>query len=387
MNNPIYLDYMATTPVDRRVAEQMLLYLTADGDFGNPSSAHDYGKRARHAIQNARAEVAQLLNAQSEEIIFTSGATEAINLALFGAAYHYQRKGKHIITSNIEHKAVFNCCEALSKQGFSMTYLPVDHNGLLVVEDLKKAIRPDTILISLAHVNNEIGIINPVHDIGQIAREAGIIFHVDAAQSLGKIPVNVREMKIDLLSLSAHKIYGPKGSGALFVSKQPRIKLQPYLVGGGQEQGLRGGTLATHQIIGLGRACELVRLHMAEEVPRIQAFRDQFWNAIKHLPGIILNGSWEKRVAHNLNISFENIHGEALVMALQNLALSTGSACNAASLDPSPVILALGRKPHVAHASLRISFGRFTEQTDVDDAINYFLQQVKRLQTLSVFSV
>jgi cysteine desulfurase len=379
----IYLDYAATTPVDPAVAAAMAGCLTADGDFGNPSSIHPFGQRAAARIQTARAQVAALLSAQPDEIIFTSGATESNNLAVLGIARANGDRGRHIVTSRIEHKAVLDPCKRLEKEGFSVTYLTPDRSGRIDAEAVRVALRPDTVLVSIMFANNEIGVIQDIARIGEICRERGVTFHTDAAQAIGKIAVDVGEIPVDLLSFTAHKLYGPKGAGALFVRKSTRPLLQAVNFGGGQERGLRPGTLATHQIVGLGAACELARKLQPAEAARLAALRDRLWEGIAGLEGVHLNGEGAPRLPGILNASFEDVEGESLVMGLSELAVSTGSACNSASAEPSYVLRALGRDTQLAQSSLRFSLGRFSTATDVDTAVESVNREVRRLRALS----
>ncbi|QLH42992.1 MAG: IscS subfamily cysteine desulfurase [Coxiellaceae bacterium] len=384
MKLPIYLDYMATTPVDPRVATKMAACLQLDGNFGNPASrTHIYGWQAEEAVEQARCEVAALINAQPREIVWTSGATEAINLALKGVAYFYQRKGKHIITYTTEHKAVLDTCQALASEGYEITYLSPESNGLIDLAKLQAAIRQDTLLISLLQVNNEIGVVQDIAAVSALARQHGVLLHVDAAQSAGKIPLDVQALSVDLLSLSAHKVYGPKGIGALYVRRQPRVHLQPLIHGGGQERGLRAGTLPTHQIVGMGEAFRLAKLEMATEIPRIAQLRDRLWHSIAALGDVYLNGDMQQRVANNLNVSFAFVEGESLLLAMNNLAVSSGSACTSASVEPSHVLRALGRSHELAHSTVRFSLGRFTTEQDIDMAIEQVTTAVKRLRAMS----
>lgn len=370
-NRPIYLDYMATTPVDDRVAQKMLHYMTYTGEFGNAASkSHVYGEQAALAVEEARAHVANLIHAEPAEIIWTSGATEANNLALKGAARFYQRKGKHIITLQTEHKAVLEPLEALEREGFFVSYLKPEPNGLLDLEKLKTAIRPDTILVSIMHVNNEIGVIQDIAAIGQHLKNKGILFHVDAAQSLGKISIDVQNIPVSLMSFSAHKLYGPKGIGALYVNHHPRVRLMPLFHGGNQEQGLRAGTLPVHQIVGMGEACYIATEKLISEGARILTLRQKLWNALKNLPGISLNGDEHQRVPGNLNISFDNIDGDALHLALSPyIAYSSTSACASASVEPSHVLTALDVPRERAQNTLRLSIGRYTTEADIDTII------------------
>jgi cysteine desulfurase len=384
MQLPIYFDYLATTPVDPRVAEKMMECLSMDGNFGNPASrSHLYGWKAEEACENARRNVADLINADPREIVWTSGATESDNLAIKGVAHFYQKKGKHIITSKIEHKAVLDTCRQLEREGFEVTYLDPSPAGLTSPEDVAEAIREDTILVSIMHANNEIGVVNDVAGIGEVTRDRGVIFHVDAAQAAGKIPIDMETMKIDLLSMSAHKMYGPKGMGALFVRRKPRIRLEAQMHGGGHERGMRSGTLATHQIVGMGEAARIARAEMAEETQRLLALRERFWEQVKDIEEVHLNGDEEHRLPGALNISINYVEGESLIMSLKDLAVSSGSACTSASLEPSYVLRALGLNDELAHSSLRFSFGRFTTEEDVDYAVNQLRGAVEKLRELS----
>nr|WP_131794504.1 IscS subfamily cysteine desulfurase [Fluoribacter gormanii] len=381
---PIYFDYMATTPVDPCVVEHMIRYLGPDGDYGNPSSVtHEYGRVASLAVEHARLQIADSIHASSQDIVFTSGATEANNLAIIGAAHFYKNKGKHLITMSTEHKAVLDSFSRLEKDGFEITYLPPEANGLLDVEKLNQALRPDTILVSIMHVNNEIGVVQDIEAIGTLLRNKGIIFHVDAAQSAGKIPIDLTHLSVDLMALSAHKNYGPKGVGALYVRHKPRIRLQPQSFGGGHEGGLRSGTLATHQIVGMGEAFALAERLRDEEQARLLKYRQQLWNGIKHLPGIQINGDEQKRIAGNLNMSFSGLDGDSLLLALSDLAVSTTSACSSASIQPSYVLRALGLSDELAQSTIRLSLGRFTKEAEVKHAINVICTQVTRLHEMS----
>lgn len=381
---PIYLDYAATTPVDPRVAEAMGQCLTMEGNFGNPASrAHIYGWKAEEAVELARRNLADLIGADPREIIWTSGATESNNLAIKGVAQRNREQGRHIVTSRIEHKAVLDVCAHLEQEGFEITYLAPNAEGLIAPEQVAEAIRRDTVLVSLMHVNNEIGVINDVAAVGDICRRNQIIFHVDAAQSTGKIPVDVAAMQVDLLSISAHKIYGPKGMGALYVRRSPQVRLAAQIHGGGHERGLRSGTLATHQVVGLGEAARLARLEMDEDSARVARLRERFWRGVQTLEQVQVNGTLEQRVAGNLNLSFEGVDGEALLMSLRDLAVSTGSACTSASLEPSYVLRALGVPDPLAHSSIRFSFGRFTTEQEVDVAVEKVRAAVKSLRDQS----
>ncbi|MEW5756050.1 MAG: IscS subfamily cysteine desulfurase [Pseudomonadota bacterium] len=384
MNRPIYLDYAATTPVDPRVAKKMMGYLTMDGEFGNPASrSHVYGWQSEEAVEWARQQVAALINADPKEIVWTSGATESDNLAIKGAAHFYKTKGKHIITSKTEHKAVLDSCRQLEREGFEVTYLSPQSNGLIDLDTLAQAMRDDTILVSIMHVNNEIGVIQDIAAIGELCRSRGIIFHVDAAQSAGKVEIDMEKMKVDLLSLSAHKVYGPKGIGALYVRRKPRARIEAQMHGGGHERGMRSGTLPVHQIVGMGEAYRIAREEMAEENKRIRVLRDRFLAGIQDLEEVYINGDLEHRVPHNLNVSFNYVEGESLLMALKNLAVSSGSACTSASLEPSYVLRAIGRSDELAHSSIRFSFGRFTTAEDVENALRLIRDKLSKLRELS----
>lgn len=381
---PIYLDYSATTPVDPRVTEKMIPYLTEI--FGNPASrSHSFGWTAEAAVEEARREVAALINADPREIVWTSGATESDNLAIKGAANFYaESKGKHLITVKTEHKAVLDTMRELERQGFSVTYLDVQENGLIDLETLKAAITPQTSLISVMFVNNEIGVIQPIAEIGEICREKGIIFHVDAAQAAGKLPINLNELKIDLMSLSAHKVYGPKGIGALYVRRKPRVRLEAQIHGGGHERGMRSGTLPVHQIVGMGEAFKISRLEMSEEIQRVTALRNRLLNGITaDMEEVYVNGDLKNRVAGNLNISFNFVEGESMLMALKEIAVSSGSACTSASLEPSYVLRALGRNDELAHSSIRFTLGRFTTEEEVDFTLKLLHEKIGKLRDLS----
>ncbi|QKJ65596.1 IscS subfamily cysteine desulfurase [Deefgea piscis] len=382
LSHPIYLDYSATTPVDPRVAAKMIPYLTEM--FGNPASrSHPFGWEAEAAVEEAREQVAALVNCDPKEIVWTSGATESINLALKGAAHFYKAKGQHIITVKTEHKATLDTVRELEREGFEATYLDVQDNGLLDLDALKAAIRPDTILISVMSVNNEIGVIQDIATIGEICRERGIVFHVDSAQATGKIDLDLSTLKVDLMSFSAHKTYGPKGMGALYVRRKPRIRLEAQMHGGGHERGFRSGTLATHQIVGMGEAFRIAREDMATENQRIGALRDRLWNGLKEIEETHLNGDMNQRVPHNLNVSFNYVEGESLIMALKDLAVSSGSACTSASLEPSYVLRALGRSDELAHSSIRFTIGRFTTEAEIDFAIELIKGKIDKLRALS----
>lgn len=381
---PIYLDYSATTPVDPRVTEKMIPYLTEI--FGNPASrSHSFGWTAEAAVEEARREVAALINADPREIVWTSGATESDNLAIKGAANFYaESKGKHLITVKTEHKAVLDTMRELERQGFSVTYLDVQENGLIDLETLKAAITPQTSLISVMFVNNEIGVIQPIAEIGEICREKGIIFHVDAAQAAGKLPINLNELKVDLMSLSAHKVYGPKGIGALYVRRKPRVRLEAQMHGGGHERGMRSGTLPVHQIVGMGEAFKISRLEMSEEIQRVTALRNRLLNGITaDMEEVYVNGDLQNRVAGNLNISFNFVEGESMLMALKEIAVSSGSACTSASLEPSYVLRALGRNDELAHSSIRFTLGRFTTEEEIDFTLKLLHEKIGKLRDLS----
>jgi cysteine desulfurase len=384
MKKPIYLDYSATTPVDPRVAEKMCRYLTLDGEFGNPASrSHAFGWHAEEAVEEARAQVAALIGADPKEIVWTSGATESDNLAIKGVANFYGKKGRHLVTCKTEHKAVLDTCRQLERDGFEVTYLDPQPNGLLDLGRLEAAIRPDTILVSVMHVNNEIGVIQDIAAIGRLCRSKGVLFHSDAAQSAGKVPIDVNAMNVDLMSLSAHKIYGPKGIGALYVRRKPRVRLEAQMHGGGHERGMRSGTLPTHQCVGMGEAFRLARVEMASEVERIRGLRDRLLAALRDMPEVYVNGDLEHRVAGNLNMSFNFVEGESLIMALKDIAVSSGSACTSASLEPSYVLRALGRNDELAHSSIRFTIGRFTTQEEIDYAAALVKEKVARLRELS----
>ena len=379
---PIYLDYSATTPVDPRVAEKMIPYLVEK--FGNPASrSHAFGWESETAVEEARDEVAKLVNADPKEIVWTSGATESNNLALKGAANFYSGKGKHVITVKTEHKAVLDTCRELERQGFEVTYLDVLENGLLDLDVFKAALRPDTILVSVMFVNNEIGVIQPIAEIGEICRAKGIIFHVDAAQATGKVDIDLNALKVDLMSFSAHKTYGPKGIGALYIRRKPRVRLEAQMHGGGHERGFRSGTLATHQIVGMGEAFRLARMEMATENKRIGALRDRLLKGLSDIDEVFINGDMTHRVTHNLNISFASVEGESMLMAIKDLAVSSGSACTSASLEPSYVLRALGREDELAHSSIRFTLGRFTSEEEIDHAIRLLHDKIGKLRELS----
>ena len=382
MKLPIYMDYSATTPVDPRVAAKMIPYLTEH--FGNAASrSHAYGWESEEAVEDARESVAALVNCDAKEIVWTSGATESINLALKGAAQFYKERGKHLITVKTEHKATLDTMRELERQGFEVTYMDVMENGLIDMTAFNAALRPDTILVSIMMVNNEIGVIQPIKEIGEITRAKGIIFHVDAAQATGKVVIDLQDLKVDLMSFSAHKTYGPKGMGALFVRKKPRIRLEAQIHGGGHERGFRSGTLATHQIVGMGEAFRLAKLEMATENERIRMLRDRLYNGLKDIPEVFINGDMEARVPHNLNISFNYVEGESLIMGVKEIAVSSGSACTSASLEPSYVLRALGRSDELAHSSIRMTVGRFTTEQDVDATIATMKRTVEKLRAMS----
>jgi cysteine desulfurase len=384
MHFPIYLDYSSTTPVDPRVAEKMMECLTIEGNYGNPASrSHMLGWKAEEAVETARRQTADLLHCDPREIVWTSGATEADNLAIKGAAHFYNKKGKHIITSKIEHKAVLDSCRQLEREGYEVTYLDPSEAGLITPRMVADAIRPDTTLLSLMHVNNEIGVINDIEAIGEITREKGVIFHVDAAQSVGKLDIDLDRMKVDLMALTAHKVYGPKGIGALYVRRKPRIRIEPQMHGGGHERGMRSGTLPTHQIVGLGEAFRIAREEMHADNARILALRNRLLNGLQDIEEVYVNGDIEHRVAGNLNISFNFVEGESLMMALRDLAISSGSACTSASLEPSYVLRALGLNDELAHSSLRITIGRFTTEGEIDHAVEKIHEAVAKLRELS----
>ncbi|MFG0605848.1 IscS subfamily cysteine desulfurase [Vibrio mimicus] len=384
MKLPIYLDYSATCPVDPRVAEKMVQCMTMDGIFGNPASrSHRYGWQAEEAVDTAREQIAELLNADPREIVFTSGATESDNLAIKGVAHFYNKQGKHIITSKTEHKAVLDTMRQLEREGFEVTYLDPESNGLIDLAKLEAAMRDDTILVSIMHVNNEIGVIQDIAAIGELCRSRKVVFHVDAAQSAGKVAIDVQELKVDLISLSAHKIYGPKGIGALYVRRKPRIRLEAQMHGGGHERGFRSGTLATHQIVGMGEAFRIAKEEMQKDYEHALALRERLLAGIKDMEAVTINGDLKQRVPHNLNVSFAFVEGESLLMALKDLAVSSGSACTSASLEPSYVLRALGLNDELAHSSIRFSFGRFTTEAEIDYAIELIRVAVDKLRDMS----
>jgi cysteine desulfurase len=381
---PIYLDNSATTPVDPRVAEVMMQFLTADTKFGNPASkSHAYGWEAEEAVERARREVAELIGADPKEVIWTSGATESDNLAIKGIAHFYHKKGKHIVTSAIEHKAVLDSCRQLEREGYEVTYLEPESNGLIDLDKLTAVLRDDTILVSIMHVNNEIGVVQNLQAIGKITREKKIFFHSDAAQSAGKVAIDVNAMNIDLMSFSAHKIYGPKGMGALYVRRKPRVRLEAQMHGGGHERGMRSGTLPVHQIAGMGEAFRIAREEMASEKVRLEALRDRFLKGIEEMEEVYVNGDLQQRVPGNINVSFNFVEGESLMMAINRLAVSSGSACTSSSLEPSYVLRAIGRNDELAHSSIRFTFGRFTTESEVDEAVSLVKEKVEKLRALS----
>lgn len=384
MKFPIYLDYSATTPVDPRVAQLMCQCLTLDGNFGNAASrSHGFGWTAEEAVEKARAEVAALIGADPKEIVWTSGATESDNLAIKGAAHFYQKKGKHIVTVKTEHKAVLDTCRQLEREGFEVTYLDVLASGLLDLDRFAAALRDDTILASVMHVNNETGVIQDIAALGEICRSRGVLLHVDGAQSAGKVPIDLQRLKVDLMSFSAHKVYGPKGIGALYVRRKPRVRIEAQMHGGGHERGMRSGTLPTHQIVGMGEAFRLAREEMAAENERLLGLRNRLWDGIKDMEEVYVNGDLERRIAGNLNVSFNFVEGESLIMALKDMAVSSGSACTSASLEPSYVLRALGREDELAHSSIRFTIGRFSTAEEVDYVIAKVREQVARLRELS----
>ena len=384
MKLPIYLDYSATTPVDPRVAEKMMQCLTMDGYFGNPASrSHRFGWQAEELVDIARGQIADLVNADPREIVFTSGATESNNLAIKGAANFYKKKGKHIITVKTEHKAVLDTCRELERQGYEVTYLEVQKDGLIDLDLFKKTLREDTVLVSVMHVNNEIGVIQDIETIGELCRANKTIFHVDAAQSAGKVDIDLTQLKVDLMSFSAHKIYGPKGIGALYVRRKPRIRLEAQTHGGGHERGFRSGTLATHQIVGMGEAFRIAKEEMASENERLLALRNKLLAGVQDLEEVYVNGSLEKRVSGNLNVSFNFVEGESLIMALKDMAVSSGSACTSASLEPSYVLRALGLNDELAHSSIRFSIGRFTTEEEIDYVVSVIKDAIDKLREMS----
>lgn len=384
VTTPIYLDYLSTTPVDPRVVDAMTRCLSPEGNFGNPASrSHVFGWKAEEAVEAARCQVAELLNADPREIVWTSGATESDNLAIKGVAHFYQKKGKHIVTSKIEHKAVLDTCRQLEREGFEVTYLEPNQAGITTPDMVAAALRDDTILVSIMHANNEIGVVNDIAGIGEVTRAAGVLYHVDAAQSAGKVAIDLEVMKVDLMSLSGHKMYGPKGIGALYVRRKPRVRIEAQTHGGGHERGMRSGTLPTHQIVGMGEAARIAREEMAAEATRLKALRYRFWDGVKDMPEVHINGDAEQRLPGALNVSFAFVEGESLIMSLRDLAVSSGSACTSASLEPSYVLRALGLNDELAHSSLRFSFGRFTTEAEVDYAIGQVRHAVAKLRELS----
>ena len=384
LKKPIYFDYAATTPVDPRVAEKMMQYMTLDGVFGNPASrSHMFGWQADEAVEQAREQVAALINADAKEIVWTSGATESDNLAIKGAARFNERRGKHIITCKTEHKAVLDTCRQLEREGFEVTYLDPEPNGLINLETFKTALRPDTTVVSIMHVNNETGVIQDIATLGELCRANKTVFHVDAAQSAGKVPIDLDVLKVDLMSFSAHKVYGPKGIGALYVRRKPRVRIEAQMHGGGHERGMRSGTLPTHQIVGMGEAFRLAKAEMNTETDRIRMLRNRLWDGLKDIEEVYVNGDLEHRVAGILNVSFNYVEGESLMMSLKDLAMSSGSACTSASLEPSYVLRALGRSDELAHSSLRLSMGRFTTVEDIDYVIARIHEAVDKLRELS----
>ncbi|MCO6556734.1 MAG: IscS subfamily cysteine desulfurase [Gilliamella sp.] len=384
MKLPIYMDYAATTPVDPRVAEKMMQYLTPDGIFGNPASrSHKFGWQAEEAVDIARNQIADLIGADSREIVFTSGATEADNLAIKGAAHFNQAKGKHIITCKTEHKAVLDTCRQLEREGYEVTYLTPESDGILDLDKLATAMRSDTTVVSIMHVNNETGVIQDIEKIGEMCRERGIVFHVDATQSVGKLPIDVANLKVDLMSFSGHKIYGPKGIGGLYVRRKPRVRIEAQMHGGGHERGMRSGTLPVHQIVGMGEAYHIAKQEMVTEMPRLLALKNRLWDGLKGIEEVYLNGSLEHSVPNILNVSFAYIEGESLMMALKDLAVSSGSACTSASLEPSYVLRALGLNDELAHSSIRFSIGRFTTEEEIDYVIKLIRESIGKLRDLS----
>ncbi len=382
MKFPVYLDYSATTPVDPRVAEKMIPWLTSN--FGNPASrSHAYGWDAEAAVEEARENVAALVNCDPKELVWTSGATESINLALKGAAHFYKDKGKHLVTVTTEHKATLDTMRELEREGYEVTYLDVDSDGMVSLDTFKAALRPDTIVASVMFVNNEIGVVQDIAAMGEACRERGVIFHADAAQATGKVPVDLGKLKVDLMSFSAHKTYGPKGVGALFVRRKPRVRIEAQMHGGGHERGMRSGTLPTHQIVGMGEAFRLAKLEMAAEGERIRMLRDRLWNGLASIEEVYINGDMNQRVPHNLNISFNFVEGESLIMAVKDIAVSSGSACTSASLEPSYVLRALGRSDELAHSSIRFTVGRFTTTAEIDFAVDLIKRKIAKLRELS----
>tara|TARA_B100002052_G_scaffold284887_1_gene297209 strand:- start:586 stop:1800 length:1215 start_codon:yes stop_codon:yes gene_type:complete len=384
MKTPIYFDYAATTPVDPRVAQKMSECLLAEGKFGNPASrSHKFGWEAEEAVEIARRQIADLINCDPREIVWTSGATESDNLAIKGVAHFYRSKGLHIITSKIEHKAVLDTCRHLEREGFEVTYLEPGEDGLISPDSVQQAIREDTTIVSIMHVNNEIGVVNDIAAIGEITRERKVLFHVDAAQSAGKLDIDLEEMKVDLMSFSAHKVYGPKGVGALYVRRKPRVRLEAQIHGGGHERGMRSGTLATHQLVGMGEAFRIAKEEMHSESKRIMNLRQRLWDGLKDMEEVYVSGDWDQRIPGIMNMSFNYVEGESLIMSLPDIAVSSGSACTSASLEPSYVLRALGMNDELAHSSLRFSIGRFTSEEDVDQAVDSVRTAVEKLRELS----
>ena len=384
MKTPIYFDYAATTPVDPRVAQKMSECLLAEGKFGNPASrSHKFGWEAEEAVEIARRQIADLINCDPREIVWTSGATESDNLAIKGVAHFYRSKGRHIITSKIEHKAVLDTCRHLEREGFEVTYLEPREDGLISPDSVQQAIREDTTIVSIMHVNNEIGVVNDIAAIGEITRARKVLFHVDAAQSAGKLDIDLEEMKVDLMSFSAHKVYGPKGVGALYVRRKPRVRLEAQIHGGGHERGMRSGTLATHQLVGMGEAFRIAKEEMHSESKRIMDLRQRLWDGLKDMEEVYVSGDWDQRIPGIMNMSFNYVEGESLIMSLPDIAVSSGSACTSASLEPSYVLRALGMNDELAHSSLRFSIGRFTSEEDVDQAVASVRTAVEKLRELS----
>ena len=380
----IYLDYASTTPVDPRVATKMMEFLTPEGEFGNPASrSHRFGWKADEAVEEARSHVANLVNCDPREIVWTSGATEADNLAIKGVARFYKSKGNHIITSKIEHKAVLDPCRQLEREGFEVTYLDPDESGVITPDSVKSAIQDNTVLVSIMHINNELGTVNDIEKIGEVTRKHGAFFHVDAAQSTGKVDIDLQKICVDLMSFSAHKTYGPKGIGALYVRRKPRVRLEALIHGGGPERGMRSGTLATHQIVGMGEAFRLASKEMKEDHNKIVKFHEKFLDKVKEIDHVYINGDLDNKVPNILNVSFNFVEGESLIMGLKDIAVSSGSACTSASLEPSYVLRALGRKDELAHSSIRFSFGRFTSDDDVNNTLDILGNVVHRLRELS----
>ena len=383
-DKPIYLDYSATTPMDERVVTEMLKYMGPQSSFGNPASrSHSFGWEAEAAVENARKQVADLIGANPKEVIFTSGATESDNLAIKGVAHFHQKRGKHIVTCKTEHKAVLDSCRQLEREGYEVTYLDPMKNGLVDLKVLENALRDDTTLVSIMHVNNEIGVIQDIEAIGKLCRDRKIIFHVDAAQSAGKVDINLEELPVDLMSFSAHKVYGPKGIGALYVQRKPRVRLEAQMHGGGHERGMRSGTLATHQIVGMGEAFRIAKEEMAEENERLLKLRNKLYDGVSDMEEVYVNGDIDHRIAGNINISFNYVEGESLLMALKDLAISSGSACTSASLEPSYVLRALGRNDELAHSSIRFTMGRYTTEEEIDRTIAHVRLAVEKLRELS----